>query len=165
MTAALVHSTPCPGGVAAAFTAVAGEGWAARKAEVLHDGSRVVRREERPDGGVLLAVSRELPSGVPGYLERFLPRDGRIVQTDEWEPERADGSRHGTWGVDLAGAPGRAGGTLLLAPAADGCTYTVEGEVAVSIPLVGGKAERFVRDMLVKLLAKEAEVLRGMLTA
>lgn len=164
MTASLVHSAPCPTDVTTAFAAVAGEGWAARKAEVLHDGSRVVRREERPDGGVLLAVSRELPDGVPGYLERFLPRDGRIVQTDEWGPERPDGSRHGTWQVDLAGAPGKAGGTMRLEPAPDGCTYTVDGEVTVKIPLVGGKAETFLRDLLVKLLAKEAGVLRGMLT-
>ena len=87
------------------FAALSSEGWAHRKAEVLSDGSQVVKREEKPDGGVLLVVSRELPDGVPGFLEKFLPRDGRANQTDDWGPARPDGSRHGTWAAEIPGAP------------------------------------------------------------
>ena len=141
---------------------MSGEQWARAKAEVLRDGSLVVRREERPDGGVLLVVSRELPAGVPGFLQRFLPPDNRALQSDEWGPERPDRSRHGTWTADLPGAPASVSGTMRLVPTAAGCTYVVEGTVSVSLPLVGGKAETFLRDMLGRLLDKEADVLRAM---
>lgn len=40
-----------------------------------------------------------------------------------------------------------------------GTRYTISGEVKVSIPLIGGKAESFVLDMVTKLMAKEAELL------
>ena len=131
---------------------------------MLRDGSRVVRREERPDGGILLVVSRELPAGVPGFLQRFLPPDNRVLQSDDWGPERPDGSRHGTWTADIPGAPASVGGTVRLVPAVGGCTYVVEGAVSVSVPLVGGKAEKFLRDMLGRLLDKEADVLRAMVS-
>lgn len=164
VTAAVHHRYPCPAGVASAFAAISGEGWAHRKAEVLRDGSQVVRRDERPGGGVLLVVSRELPAGVPGFLERFLPRDGRAVQTDDWAPERSDGSRHGTWRAEIPGAPAEIGGTMSLEAAASGCTYGIDGAVHVKVPLVGGKAEKFLRDMIGRLTAAEADVLRDMVS-
>ena len=86
---------------------LSGPGWAETKAAALHDGSRVVERSERADGGVRLVVSRELPAGGPGFLQRFLPRDGRVVQTDDWGPPE-DGQRHGTWQVVIPGVPAAA---------------------------------------------------------
>ena len=135
------------------------EHWVALKAERLHDGSVLVRREERPDGGVVLAVSRELPSGVPGFLERFLPAEGKVVQHESWGPPDAQGACAGTWSVDLPGAPARLGGTSTLEPDGDGSVHHIVGTVTVSIPLVGGRAESFVAEMTEKLMAKEAELM------
>jgi len=165
MTSAISKSFPCPADVETAFAAMSGPGWAERKAEVLHDGSQVVRHEERVDGGVLLAVSRELPDGVPGYLERFLPQDGRVVHTDEWGPAQPDGSRRGTWRVDLPGAPARVGGEMRFEPSDTGSTYVIDGTAKVSVPLIGGKAERFLTELIGKLMIKEADVLRGLLSS
>ena len=148
-----------PGSVEAVFGTLTAASWAQRKADALRDGSRVVQREDRPDGGLLFVVSRELPSGVPGFLERFLPADGRVVQTDDWAPARG-GERHGSWRVEIPGAPARLGGTMRLEPLPVGSRYTIEGEVSVKVPLVGGKAERFIAEMVHKLAAKEADLLR-----
>ncbi len=147
------------GSVEEVFAVLTSPGWPARKAAELRDGSVVVEREERPDGGVLLVVSRELPSSVPGFLERFLPADGRVVQTDDWGPASGGGERHGTWSVALPGAPATLGGTLRLAPTAAGSSYTISGEVTVKVPLIAGKAERLIGEMVVKLAAKEADLL------
>lgn len=153
---ATAHETG--GGVEDAFAVLTAPDWPARKAEALGDGSAVVERVEHPDGGVRMVVSRELPSGVPGFLERFLPADGRVVQTDEWGP--ADGGeRHGRWSVSIPGAPASLGGTMRLEPTAAGSRYALEGEVAVRVPLVGGKAERFIGDLVARLAAKEADLL------
>lgn len=158
-----VHSEhQVPGDVESAFGVLSDESWAQRKDDALHDGSRVVRREEKPDGGVTLVVSRSLPEGVPGFLERFLPKDGRVTQTDDWGPVQ-DGTRSGTWQVDLPGAPARLGGTMRLEPTPTGSRYVIDGEVQVKVPVVGGKAEGFIAGMVERLAAKEADVLRSSL--
>jgi hypothetical protein len=144
------------------FRLLTDESWARHKDEALRDGSRVVRREERPDGGVLTVMSRELPAGAPGFLERLLPADGRVQQTEDWEPPEG-GTRRGTWQADIPGAPARLGGTLRLEPTAGGTRYLVEGTVEVKVPLVGGRAESFIAGMVEKLVGKEADVLRGAL--
>ena len=162
MTARVQHSYLSSGEVEQVVAVLSGPGWAQCRARALHDDSRVVERVERPDGGVTLVVSRELPQGAPGFLERFLPRDGRVVQTDEWGPAVA-GSRHGTWKVEIPGAPARLGGTMRLEPASGGSRYTLEGEVKVSLPLIGGRAETFIAGLVDKLVAKEGAVLQDAL--
>lgn len=147
-----------------AFEVLSGPGWAQARAAALSDGSRTVRREATGDGGVELVVSRELPDGTPGFLARFLPQDGRVEQTDTWGAQ-VDGARSGSWRADIPGAPARVGGTMHLEPAPAGCRYVVESEIAVSVPLIGGRAERFLVDMVSRLTASEAKVLRGLLGA
>jgi hypothetical protein len=149
--------------VETAFEVLSTERWPAAKEAALRDGSRLVRHEATPGGGSTLVVSRELPAGVPGFLEKLLPRDGRVVQTDTWGPA-VDGVRSGTWAVDMPGAPARMGGTMRLEPVDDtSCRYVVDGEIEVKVPLIGGKGESFVVGMFDKLSAKEADVLRGAL--
>ena len=147
------------GRVDAVFATLSSAEWVAMRAERFRDASRVERREERPGGGVLIAVSRELPGGVPGFLERFLPDDGRVLEIFDWAAAADDGSRAGTWQADIPGAPARLGGTMRLEPTAAGSRYTIEGDVTVSVPLIGGRAERFIADMVQRLAAKEHELL------
>lgn len=159
MSAGVTASNDLPLGVEETLARLVSPQWAATKAEVLDDGSRVVQHEPRADGGVTHVVSRELPSGGPGVLDRFLPKDGRVVQTDEWEPA-SDGVRSGRWRVEIPGAPASLGGTMRLEPLAEGSRYTIVGEVSVRVPLIGGKAERMISDLVVKLADKEADLLR-----
>ena len=152
-----------PVDVETAYAALSGEQWAPAKAAALNDGSVVVSREVREGGAVTLVVSRKLPDGVPGFLTKFLPADGRVIQTDTWEPA-VDGVRKGTWVADTPGSPAKVHGTMRLEPAGSGCAYVVEGTAKVSIPLVGGKAESLVVQMTQKLTAKEMDVLRTLVT-
>jgi hypothetical protein len=149
-------------GVEGLFGVLTGPDWPATKAAHLHDDSRTVRRDVGPGGAVTLVVSRALPDGVPGFLQTFLPRDPRATQSDVWGPSEG-GERHGTWSAELAGAPARLGGTMRIEPTADGSRYTIEGEVKVGIPLIGGRAEAFIAAQVVRLAAAEAELVRSTL--
>jgi hypothetical protein len=155
----LVSRAELPATVQQVFALRTSERWVALKAAQLNDGSRLVSRTERPDGGVDFSVSRELPAGVPGFLERFLPKEGRAVQKESWGPPDGAGVCHGTWSVDIPGAPAKLGGTSTVEPAGTGSVQVIHGTAKVAIPLIGGKAEQFIVDMSQKLMAKEAELM------
>ena len=146
--------------VEAVYAAITGEDWAERRAEHFADDSRLESRTADGDA-VTMVVSRGLPDGIPGFLEKFLPAGGRAKQKEAWGPAEADGARRGTWTGEIPGAPAKTGGTMALEPTSTGTRYRIQGEVKVSIPLVGGKAESFVADMIGKLTAKEAELLES----
>jgi hypothetical protein len=153
-----VHSTfDSRAGVEEVFGVLTAPTWSATKAERFGDGAELKAREERPDGGVLVVNSRKLPDGVPGFLQRFLPADGRVLETFDWGPA-TDGERRGTWKVEIPGAPARLGGTSSIVPSGTGATYAIEGEVTVKVPVVGGKAETYIAGMVEKLAAKEADL-------
>lgn len=152
-----------PADVETAYAAISGDGWAAAKSAALKDDSKVVTRTEGADGAVTLVVARNLPDGIPGFLTKFLPSDGKVTQTDTWGAA-VDGVRKGTWKADTPGSPAKVEGTMRLEPTPSGCVYVVEGTAKVSIPLVGGKAESVVVGLTEKLTAKEADVLRSMVS-
>ena len=147
-----------PGDVGTVFDVLTSESFAACQAARFGDDSRIVRREETADGGVTVVVSRQLPAGIPGFLQKLLPKDGRVVETHVWGPDEG-GSRRGTWKADIAGAPATLGGTMSLTGTPTGTRHVIEGEVQVKVPLVGGKAESFIAEMVQKLAAKEAQLL------
>jgi hypothetical protein len=150
-----------PADVEAVYAVISGEGWAAAKAKAFDDESRQESRTVAAGDAVTLVVSRGLPDGIPGFLEKFLPRGGRARQTEAWGPSDG-GARRGTWQGEIPGAPAHVGGTMALEPTATGTRYRIQGEVKVSIPLVGGKAESFVVDMISKLTKSEAELLSSL---
>lgn len=156
-------SFDAPADVETLYGVLTAPDWAATKSARLGDDSKVVRREVAGGGAVTMVVSRRLPAGVPGFLQRFLPSDQRVTTTDVWGP-LVDGDRRGTWSADIAGAPAKLGGQMWIAPSDGGSRYTIEGEVTVSVPLIGGKAESFIAEQVVKLAGTEAEVVRQVLS-
>ena len=164
MSKDLTSRTEVAAPVAELFALRTSQRWVDLKKERLRDGSTLVSRTERPDGGVDFSVSRELPSGVPGFLEKFLPKDGKAVQNESWGPPDADGICRGTWSVDIPGAPAKLGGTATVEPTSIGAALIILGTAKVSVPILGGKAEQFIVDMTKKLMAKEGELMVETLT-
>jgi len=145
--------------VESVWAVLTGAAWPAALDAGLRDGSRLVSAEPTPGGGAVVVTSRELPDGVPGFLQRFLPADGRVTQTDRWEPAQ-DGVRRGRWDVTFPGSPGVIGGETTISPAGTGSRWVVSGTVQIKIPLVGGKTEGFLAPLLEKLVIRQGEVLR-----
>jgi hypothetical protein len=147
-----------PADVEAVYAVITGETWADKKAEAFADEARTESRTVGAGEAVTLVMSRGLPPGIPGFLEKFLPAGGRARQTEAWGPAEG-GARRGTWQGEIPGAPAKVGGTMSLEPTATGTRYHILGEAKVRIPLVGGKAESFIAEMIGKLTAAEAELL------
>jgi uncharacterized protein YndB with AHSA1/START domain len=127
---------------------------------VSHD----VAVEPTPDGGASIRTEQVLPARVADFVRRFVGETIRVQQTDVWGRSRPDGSRDGTFAVEIAGVPAKMTGTLRLEPAGDGATVErLAGTITVSIPVVGGKLEQMAGDAVRAAVETERRVGRDWL--
>lgn len=114
-----------------------------------------VDSDQRADGPTVVS-RRKLTVDLPGFAKKVMQPTNTVVQTDEWSPADADGRRVCRYRVEVQGVPSRIDGTVTLTPEGAGTRQDVEAEVKVSIPLLGGKLEKFAVDNGVKALDDEA---------
>jgi hypothetical protein len=82
----------------------------------------------------------------------------RIIQREEWSGDKA------TLHVSIPGKPGEMTGTMALAESGGVTTESIACEIRVNMPLVGGKVERLIEEMLSKALRNENRVGREWLS-
>lgn len=124
---------------------------------------RYPRRTVTIDGagaGMTVRIDQYRPATeVPSFARKLVGDEINILQEEEWaSPTSAKLS------VAMPGKPGEMNGTITLAEDANGVTETVEIEVRVSVPLIGGKLEGFIGDMLLRALNAENKVGREWLS-
>ena len=121
--------------------------------EAVLERQRVKRGSVAIDGDVARIEQVRSADDIPSFAKKFVGDEIVIVQTETWT------SAHGA-DVELAipGKPGEAVGTLALVESGDTTTETVELDVSVKIPLVGGKVEAMIADMIGHALDVEHQV-------
>lgn len=163
MSRPLWYSSWWPSDVETAWALLTSTDFVQHRATVLGDDGQVVSREPTAGGGLVLSVSRRLPQGAPSPVQRFLPSDGRVRHTSEWSAAGPAGERQGRWRVEGHGVPADVTGTMRLAADGEGCRHVVEGTATVRIPVVAGKVERVLVELMEKLAAREAELIGTLL--
>ncbi len=114
---------------------------------------RTVTIDAQGSGMSVVVDQVQAAQGIPSFAKKFVGEEINIVQSEDWtSPER--GNIH----VTIPGKPGEMSGTALLTQDPDGTTETVNLTVKVNIPLVGGKIEGLVADLLSKALRAEHKV-------
>lgn len=108
-----------------------------------------------PDGGGMKVVLDMVQpaTGIPGFAKRFVGDEINLVQTEHWSDIES-----GRVEVVIPGKPGQMSGTITLREAGGTTTETVDMEIKVNIPLVGGKIETLIADLLRKALRAENAV-------
>ena len=97
--------------------------------------------------------------GLPSFATKFVGKEIRIRQEETWtSPDRAD--LH----VTIPGKPGEMAGSIGLVETETGTIERVDAEITVRIPMVAGKIEKLISDMLVKALTTENQVGREYLS-
>ena len=131
--------------------------------EQVCDAQRALRKTVsvgQDGGGMKVVIDKvQASQGIPGFAKRFVGDEIQLVQTERWsdiENARVD--------VVIPGKPGQMSGTIALRESGGTTTETVEMEIRVSIPLVGGKIESLIADLLRKALKAENTVGRQYLT-
>lgn len=114
-----------------------------------------------PDGGGMKVVvdAVQLAHGIPGFAKKFVGDEIQLVQTEQWSDLET-----GRVEVVIPGKPGQMTGTIGLRESGGTTTETVQMEIRVGIPLVGGKIEALISDLLRKALRAENTVGRQYLT-
>jgi uncharacterized protein DUF2505 len=112
------------------------------------------------EGGATSVVVDQVQSaqGIPGFAKKFVGDEINLIQSEQWP----DGES-GTVEVVIPGKPGQMRGTIRLHESGGTTTETVQMEIKVSIPLVGGKIESLIADLLRKALKAENAVGRDYL--
>lgn len=108
-----------------------------------------------PNGaGMSVRVDQFRPATeVPSFARKLVGDELNIIQAESWSSPT-----NGTLQVSIPGKPGEMKGTITLVGDADGTTETVAVNVKASIPLIGGKIESFIVDILVRALRAETKV-------
>jgi hypothetical protein len=122
--------------------------------EKVCDYQRVLRRTvqvDRAGEGMTVEVNQvQEARGIPGFAKKFVGDEINIIQTEDWTS-----SAKGIINLVIPGKPGEITGTALVTEDPDGTTETVNLAVKVNIPLVGGKIEGLITDLLSKALRAE----------
>lgn len=109
--------------------------------------------------GMEVTVDQHRPAHeVPSFARKLVGDEINIVQSETWT-SHTTADLH----VTIPGKPGDMKGTVTLTEVDGGVTEVVEVEVKASIPLIGGKIEGLIGDMLGKALRAENKVGRDWL--
>jgi uncharacterized protein DUF2505 len=108
-----------------------------------------------PEGGGLKVVLDMVQpaQGIPGFAKKFVGDEIQLVQTEHWSDMET-----GRVEVVIPGKPGQMSGTMTLRESGGTTTETVAMEIKVGIPLVGGKIDALIADLLRKALRAENAV-------
>ena len=114
---------------------------------------RVLRGSVDIDGDIATIEQVRSADSIPSFARSFVGDEIVIVQRETWtSPTAADVE------LSIPGKPGEAVGTVVLTESGGTTTESVDLAVTVKIPLVGGKIETMIVDMVGAALDKEHEV-------
>lgn len=120
---------------------------------------KVSRGSATVDGDVVTIEQVRSSEGLPGFAQKFVGDEITIVQRETWtSPTSCD--------VELAipGKPGEARGTMRLVESGGTTTEEIDLDLSVRVPLVGGKVEGLIADVLARALDVEQAVGREWLS-
>lgn len=99
---------------------------------------------ERTAGGFSLTVDQvQKTDDLPSFARSFTGDTTRAIQREQW----AD-TTGGTLKIEAPGKPSGVNGTVTLRPEGSHTVEIVELDIAVRVPLVGGKLERLLADRI-----------------
>lgn len=114
---------------------------------------------ERDGQAMLVLVDQTRPSEqIPEIARKIVGDEIRIVHREDWSS-----SSQAALDVSIPGKPAQLLGTILVSGKGTGTSHIIEGDLKVSVPLLGGKLEGLISQLLTKALEVELRVGRGWL--
>ena len=130
--------------------------------EEVCDYQRVLRKSvtvETTASGMSVVIDQfQSVQGLPSFATKLVGDEVNIIQSESWS------GGNGDIAVTIPGKPGDMKGTAVLTGSGERTTEKVDMTIKVGIPLVGGKIEGLISDLLLKALKAENKVGRDYLT-
>lgn len=112
------------------------------------------------DSGMEVTIDQvQAAKGIPSFAKKFVGDEINIVQQESWSSADEGGLT-----LTIPGKPGEISGTVRLTEVGGVTTETVDLTLKVNVPLVGGRIEGLIADLLVKALKAENRVGRDYLS-
>lgn len=111
------------------------------------------------DGALTSAVRRTMSSDlIPHNLRSFVGNQLEVRQTEAWaEPDLSPGQRHGTFALEITGAPVRISGNMVVRPIESGSVLEYTGDVVAAVPLFASMVESAVGQAITQVLESEQD--------
>ncbi|MCW2808068.1 MAG: hypothetical protein JWQ93_2023 [Marmoricola sp.] len=101
--------------------------------------------------GMSVRIDQVQPTeGVPAFARTFAGETTRAVQSEEWSFPQG-----GTITIETPGKPSSTRGTLALTESGGRTTETLDVEVKVKVPLLAGKLESLMAELITRGMDKE----------
>jgi uncharacterized Zn-binding protein involved in type VI secretion len=126
--------------------------------EALHASRSDVSVDGTPPGMTVVIDQTQPARGIPSFARTFVGDEIRILQRERW-----DDVSGGSMTLEIPGKPGTFTGSVALAAAGAGTVQTVSGDIAVKVPLLGGRLEGMIGDLFRAALSAEQRVGRAWL--
>ena len=126
----------------------------ARLRELGGPGSDLLEYEATPENARYRLRQGLSERDLPAIVGKVVGGDLHIERTETLR-RGGPGSYDGDVDVKIPGVPASAGGTMRLADDGDGSVFEVHADVAVNVPLFGGKIEEIVAEQVRRLLEAE----------
>jgi hypothetical protein len=121
--------------------------------EAVLERQKVLRGSVDIDGDVVTIEQVRSGGDLPSFARSFVGDEITIVQKETWtSPTSCD------LALSIPGKPGEAAGTMVLAESGGTTTESINLELSVRIPLVGGKIEGLIAGLVKQALDIEHEV-------
>lgn len=149
------HTTTYPASAEAVLAMLTDESFRRRVCEQQHALSYAVRVLGTGVGAEVTITQTQSMKGAPAIASKLTGDSVELTQRESWRSARA-----ADFSFEIPGKPGDLRGTIALqdSPGADGsCEEVFTGEVKVRVPLVGGRLESLIADILRAALRREGE--------
>lgn len=152
MTTPIQHSWTYPAPLAAVRAMLIDPAFRERVCDAQHAISRTVQIQGATDAETLEIEYAQATDRAPALVKKLVGDSITISQREQWAGPEA------TLEIRVPGKPGTAAGRCALIDHGDSTTQEVTLEVTAKVPLVGGKVEGVIRDLLLKAFQRESQV-------
>lgn len=108
--------------------------------------------------GADVNIKRKVTSDMPDFIKKLTGDTVSVKQVEKWAEPDGDGSRKADILVQILGQPAEMKGTAIIANDGELTTFAIDGDIKVSIPLLGKKIEPEVAKAIVASLRGEVEL-------
>ena len=104
----------------------------------------------------IVTSTRTVKRDLPGFLSKIFPSEQEVKMVERWTSD-GDGGWNCKQEVAMTGQPVSIKSDLELFPTGSGCCLRFKAKAKVSVPLIGGKAEKFVVEQMNEGVEKDME--------